>query len=616
VRARSPFLPAARARPLPVVGALLLALALLSALAPRPALAATQVFPGDGDLAAGQGGWTEDEACSGSLLPGLVCLPALATTENFVTDPGGEGNPAPAIGFRATFVVGALNLATPVSVWASPEFTYDGAAPTAISFGYDRKTAIGDLLSLPGSTAAAQVVLVRTDAAGETVIRDDRELEGSTVFQRISADVPSAALVPGGTYRLELRTQFRVGALVALLTRAEILYDNVRLTVESPDAPAATTLPATAAGAGALDLFGEVDPNGAPTEYVFEFGPSAALGDQTSPVAVGDGGDPLTVTRRITGTPGEAVFFRVVAASAGGTARGAILQAEFPLQEDRGPAPTVATLPAQGDGPGALRLFGSVNPNGLATQHRFEYGSTAALGLTTPLRDAGDGSAPLTVSERIGGVAGGEVFYRVVAVSAGGVSRGQVLSSRFPGDDGGGGQGNGGGTGAGGLGACTADLSRPSVEPPRVNQPGRVRLSREQLLINQRISQAAVRRVNAIRERLNGDLTAGDVRAGALSAVKLDTSGRFAFNRALPAGGEVSTAFRPLQLRNLGRGNPARVTLSRQQLLINQRISQAAVRRINQVRAELRMGLTGLNVRDGSLARATLSPGVQSGTGS
>jgi hypothetical protein len=161
-----------------------------------------------------------------------------------------------------------------------------------------------------------------------------------------------------------------------------------------------------------------------------------------------------------------------------------------------------------------------------------------------------------------------------------------------------------------------AAAARPTPNRPTGGgDPMRVTLSRQQLLINQRISQAAVRRVNAIRERLNGDVTAGDVRAGALTAAKLDTSGRFAFNRALPAGGEVSTAFRPLQLRNPGRGDPGRVTVSRRQLLINQRISQAAVRRINQVRAELRMGLTGLNVRDGSLARATLSPGVQSGTG-
>ena len=683
----------------------LAAFLVVAALLPHTAGAATSTFPTNGNFAAGQGAWTEDQVCSGSLLPGLVCSPLLATTENFVTDPAGDGNPAPAIGFRATFLAGALNLATPVSVWASPEFTYEAAAPTAISFGYDRRTAIGDLLSLPDSSAAAQVVLVRTDAAGETVILDERDLEGSAAFRRVSADVPPPALAPGGTYRLELRTQFRVGALVAVQTQAEILYDNVRLTVEAPDAPEATTLPATGAGAGALDLFGEVDPNGAPTEYVFQFGPTAALGSQTDPLAIGDGDERLTVTRRITGTPGDTVFFRVRATSPGGTAQGEILQATFPLQEDPGPAPTTQTLPAQGDGAGILRLFGTVNPNGLAARYRFDYGPTPALGLTTLLRDIGDGTTAVTVSERINGTPGSDLFYGVVGVSAGGTAQGQVLQARFPAEgddgDGGGGQGNGGGTGAGGLGACTADLSRPSAEPPRVNQPGRVRLSRrqllinqrisqagvrrvnavidrltagltandfrdcsvgvaefdpvlvaataggaaavpptagaaarptpnrptgggdprrvalsrQQLLINQRISQAAVRRVNAIRERLNGDVTAGDIRAGALTAVKLDTRGRLAFNRALPAGGDVPTAFRPLELRNLGRGDPRRVTLSRQQLLINQRISQAAVRRINQVRAELRMGLTGLNVRDGSLARATLSPGIQSGTG-
>ena len=171
--------------------------------------------------------------------------------------------------------------------------------------------------------------------------------------------------------------------------------------------------------------------------------------------------------------------------------------------------------------------------------------------------------------------------------------------------------------GAPAIPPTAAAAARPVPRRPSGGgNPLRVTLSRQQLLINQRISQAAVRRVNAIRERLNGNITAGDIRNGALAAEKLDTDARFTFNRALPAGGSASTAFRPLQLRNLGRGNPAKVTLSRQQLLINQRISQAAVRRINQVRAELRQGLTGVNVKDGSLARSTLSPQVQSGPGS
>ena len=70
---------------------------------------------------------------------------------------------------------------------------------------------------------------------------------------------------------------------------------------------------------------------------------------------------------------------------------------------------------------------------------------------------------------------------------------------------------------------------------------------------------------------------------------------------------------RPVPARRYGPSQPGRVTLSRAQLLINQRISQAAVRRVNAILAELAGGLTGANVRDGSLGRATLAPALQAG---
>ena len=80
---------------------------------------------------------------------------------------------------------------------------------------------------------------------------------------------------------------------------------------------------------------------------------------------------------------------------------------------------------------------------------------------------------------------------------------------------------------------------RPAPDPGQP-QSGTITLSRAQLLINQRISQAAVRRVNALTARVEG---------------------REPPEPGGPTGGTV--------------------TLSARQLLINQRISQAAVRRVN-----------------------------------
>ena len=81
----------------------------------------------------------------------------------------------------------------------------------------------------------------------------------------------------------------------------------------------------------------------------------------------------------------------------------------------------------------------------------------------------------------------------------------------------------------------------PQPEPRQGGAPGRVVLSAEQLLINQRISQAAVRRANELAGRLAGRLPTGA--------------------KPSPSGDSVA--------------------LSARQLLIGQRIAQAAVRRAN-----------------------------------
>ncbi len=58
------------------------------------------------------------------------------------------------------------------------------------------------------------------------------------------------------------------------------------------------------------------------------------------------------------------------------------------------------------------------------------------------------------------------------------------------------------------------------------------------------------------------------------------------------------------------RGDPSKVTLTTDQLLINQRISQAAVRRANELIARIEDGLLAGDVRDGALTALDLAPGV------
>jgi hypothetical protein len=133
---------------------------------------------------------------------------------------------------------------------------------------------------------------------------------------------------------------------------------------------------------------------------------------------------------------------------------------------------------------------------------------------------------------------------------------------------------------------------------------GALRADARQLLINQRISQAAVRRANALARRLDGGLTGGDLVAGAVAARTL------APGLSITAAGPVGPPPAPssTDVRAPGRRGPARVAMTDRQALVNQRISQAAVRRANALIAVARSGLTGAHFRDGSIAPVNVAP--------
>jgi hypothetical protein len=79
-------------------------------------------------------------------------------------------------------------------------------------------------------------------------------------------------------------------------------------------------------------------------------------------------------------------------------------------------APAATTGPAEQVTTSSARVSGAVNPGGAPTTYRFEYGTTAAYGLSSTTRDAGAGSESVTVHATLASLtAGTEYHYRVVA---------------------------------------------------------------------------------------------------------------------------------------------------------------------------------------------------------
>jgi Tol biopolymer transport system component len=140
---------------------------------------------------------------------------------------------------------------------------------------------------------------------------------------------------------------------------------------------------------------------------------------------------------------------------------------------------------------------------------------------------------------------------------------------------------------------------------PSDPSPDRLVLSEAQLLINQRIAQAAIWRLNAIQARLDRGLRARDLCGHSIGPEDLAPGivTRVAAEPLSPLIPADPAPILPVMRRAEGRGA---VTLSARQLLINQRIGQTALRRANALAARLDRGLTGGDIVDGQVTQGAL----------
>jgi len=195
-----------------------------------------------------------------------------------------------------------------------------------------------------------------------------------------------------------------------------------------PDAPIAVTVAASGLGATTATLNGTVDSKGHSTTVTFEYGTDTSYGTtmtaNQSPLTFGD---PTVVNRFLTGLTADTTYhYRVVAQNAYGTAYGNDMTFYTAVPA----APTASTDAATAVGVGSATLHGTVNANNTPTTVYFDYGLTAAYGVTL-LADqnpvAGIGSTPVTLS--ITGLTVNTTYhYRVRILSAYGFVNGADMT--------------------------------------------------------------------------------------------------------------------------------------------------------------------------------------------
>ena len=220
-------------------------------------------------------------------------------------------------------------------------------------------------------------------------------------------------LAPGTTYHVRAYATNSAGTAYG----SDIPFTTLIL------APTAVTDPATSVGATSATLNGTVNPNGASTTVVFEYGIDTNYGSTVTAIQSPlSGSTAQPVSANIPGLmPGTTYHYRIMATNSEGTSNGA----------DQGfttlaGAPTAVTNPATSIASGSATLNGTVNPNGASTDVSFEYGLDTNYGST-----ATAGQGPLTgntaqpASAVINGLAGGLTYhYRVKATNSVGTAYG------------------------------------------------------------------------------------------------------------------------------------------------------------------------------------------------
>jgi hypothetical protein len=186
-------------------------------------------------------------------------------------------------------------------------------------------------------------------------------------------------------------------------------------------APTVTTEGATSITATGATLSGAAGPNGLNTSYRFEYGTTTAYGSSTQWTEVGWAGGAVAHSASITGLqPGTTYHYRIVAKNVAGTSAGVDQVFTAPILP-----PTAVPAAATSVTSNAATLNSSINPNGLATNYHFEYGTTTAYGTTAPVPDsyAGSGDGYIGKSLPVSGLQVGTTYhFRVVATNSAGTT--------------------------------------------------------------------------------------------------------------------------------------------------------------------------------------------------
>jgi subtilisin-like proprotein convertase family protein len=197
----------------------------------------------------------------------------------------------------------------------------------------------------------------------------------------------------------------------------------------APPKPIVTTDPATSITSVTAQLRGKVNPNGLATTYRFVYGKTTSYGNATASVSGGSGTVAVARAANVSAlTPSTTYHFRVQATNSAGTSYGA--DRTFKTAPAK---PAVVTNAAGSITATSAVLKSSVNPKGLATNCRFQYGKTTSYGKVTPVVSAGSGTTAVSCPATVTGLLPNTTYhFRAYATSSAGTTFGADRSFTTP----------------------------------------------------------------------------------------------------------------------------------------------------------------------------------------
>lgn len=194
--------------------------------------------------------------------------------------------------------------------------------------------------------------------------------------------------------------------------------------------PVAKTLAATGITSGTANVNGEVTPNKVSTQYWFEYGTTAGLGNTTGLVAVNAATAKTAAQASLTNLlPGTTYHYRLDAQNQFGTVNGTILTFKTAGTAVAAALPVVTTQVASPIATTTATLRGTVNPYSVNATYWFEYSTnsnfTANQLKTTTKRSTGSVALTFSIEANVSGLQSGTTYYyRTVAQNSAGTVRG------------------------------------------------------------------------------------------------------------------------------------------------------------------------------------------------